>query len=65
MKNTEAQDAAELARKPLTHEGLFAYFDQMADENGRFNTTAEWLAETVIEFLDRFKGICTLENLRL
>lgn len=30
--------------KRLTEEGLFAYFDQMSDENGRIETTAEWLA---------------------
>jgi hypothetical protein len=31
--------------KTLTHEGLLAYFDQMADEKGRVDTTADWLAD--------------------
>ena len=30
---------------PLTREGLFAYFDQMSDKDGRINTTAQWLAD--------------------
>jgi hypothetical protein len=33
---------------PLTREGLFAYFDQMADANGRIDTTADWLADTAM-----------------
>lgn len=31
--------------QPLTREGMFAYFDQMTDENGFIHTTADWLAD--------------------
>jgi hypothetical protein len=37
--------ADESKLKPLTREGLFAYFDQGADANGRIDTSAEWLAD--------------------
>jgi hypothetical protein len=30
---------------PITREGLFQYFDQMADEDGRIVTTSRWLAD--------------------
>jgi hypothetical protein len=33
---------------PLTREGLFAYFDQMSEQDGTFITTADWLADTAM-----------------
>lgn len=43
---TEPKHNEREAKKQLNHEGLFAYFDQMTDENGKIVTTAEWLADT-------------------
>ncbi len=37
---------SEQTKPALTREGLFGYFDQMADANGKIETTADWLADT-------------------